>query len=104
MITKTILCKLVAKETDSLGYTTYVFERSRFTLHDDKYLMCVRFPNWEHRSIGYGEEGYLKYNEVTAGVDVWYDGEKQIPYKYTDIHFIKFISKKENDEEKKYVV
>lgn len=85
----TILAKLVAKSEDVDGYITYVFT----DLDSKEYLMCVQFPRWEHRSLRLGEIGYLEYKEIRAGMDKWYDGEKMIPYNYTNIQFIKFISK-----------
>lgn len=100
----TILAKLVASESDGLGYTTYVFEcleesMSKYT----KYCMCVRFPNWDHRELDLGEIGYLDFNEVRAGIDKWWDGEKMIPYRYSGIHFQKFI-KKPDEKDFKYIM
>lgn len=97
----TILAKLLAEEEDTMNYITYVFE----CLDDEikkqtKYLMCVRWPNWDHRTIELGEIGYLNFEEIRAGITMWYDGDKMIPYKYNNIQFIKFVSKKEKFEYK----
>lgn len=90
----TVLAQLVAKEEDILGYTTYVFEcLEKEDIVNSKYIMCTRWPNWNHRSIGIGEIGYLQVIEIRAGIDKWFDGEKMIPYNYDNIQFIKFISK-----------
>ena len=36
-------------------------------------------------------EGYLKYKEVRAGVDEWYDGTTHNFYKYSNVVFEKFV-------------
>ena len=90
----TVLAKLVAKEKDTLDYTTYVFEcLDKDVVKDYKYIMCTRYPNWEHKNIELGEIGYLNFVEIRAGVDTWFDGNKMIPYNYNNIQFIKFILK-----------
>lgn len=96
----TVLAKLVAKERDNMDYTTYVFEcLDKEIIKQTKYIMCVRYPNWNCREIKLGEIGYLRFNEIIAGVDTWFDGEKQVPYKYNDVQFLKFIEKpKEIDD------
>ena len=92
----TIFCKLIAKETCPLGYTTYVFEslddkQDQFLL--SKYLMCIRFPNWDHRNLELQEEGFLSYKINMEGVDKWFNGKEMVPYIYTNIQFLKFINK-----------
>lgn len=92
----TVLAKLVAKENDTCGYITYVFvilDRSERKRLNSKYIMCVRYPNWEHRDIKVGEIGYLNYKVIIAGVDQWFDGKDLRYYKYSTIQFVKFISK-----------
>lgn len=90
----TVLAQLVASNTDNLGYITYVFK----CLEDNvgtPYIMCVRYPNWNHRQIKLGETGYLTVLEVRAGVSTWYDGKQMIPYRYDAIQFLKFVEKQE---------
>ena len=92
----TIHCKLVAEHQDLLGYITYVFEsldkdQESFLL--SKYLMTVRFPNWDHRNLELQEEGFLNYKINMEGVDKWFNGKEMVPYLYTNIQFLKFISK-----------
>ena len=89
----TIKAKLLAKEHDLGGYTIYVFEN----LDSDppfghKYVMVTRLPNWNHKNINLGDVGYLLYESVKAG-DSWYcqETKEMIPYKYTNIYFIKFV-------------
>lgn len=90
----TILARLVANEEDALGYITYVFEcLDKEVIVDSKYIMCTRYPNWDHRKIDIGEEGYLNFFEVRAGVDKWFDGTKMVPYNYNNVQFMKFIAK-----------
>lgn len=90
----TILAKLVASETDSLNYTTYVFEcLEKDVKIETEYIMCTRWPNWEHRKIEIGEIGFLSFFEIRAGIDKWYNGKNMIPYRYNNIQFIKFLKK-----------
>lgn len=98
MVTKVVLAKLVALREDLGGYIVYVFDIQEGKLPYDKYLMCTRFPNWESPLIQLDDVGYVKYREVEAGVDKWYDGETFISYKYTGVHFIDFVPKKEKNE------
>lgn len=93
---ETIQAKLVAKESDTCGYTTYVFkvlDKSDRERLDSKYIMCVRFPNWEHRNLNIGDMGYLNFKVIIAGVDQWYDGNTLKYYRYNMIQFIKFIQR-----------
>ena len=92
----TIFCKLIAKEHDLYGYTTYVFENLEDSSFGKKYVMVTRWPNWQHRNLELEETGYLTYKEVIAGEDTWFDGTKFIPYNYTNIIFIKFVKKEDN--------
>jgi hypothetical protein len=88
----TVLAQLVASDVDNQGYTTYVFK----CLEDEmagKYIMCTRYPNWNHRPVKLGEIGFLTFSEVVAGVDTWYNGKKMIPYRYSAIQFLKFLAK-----------
>lgn len=93
----------MAKEHDFGGYTTYVFQNLESKSVYDKYLMCTRWPNWEHRNLDLGETGYLTYKEVVAGVDTWYDGTSFIPYNYTNIIFIKFVKEADNYDQDIYI-
>lgn len=100
----TVLAKLVASEKDIQDYETYVFEcLDKEMIEKSKYIMCTRFPNWDHRKIDLGEVGYLKFFEVQAGIDKWFDGTQMIPYKYDGSHFIKFV-KKPTQNDHKYVM
>ena len=93
------LCKLVAKEIDSLGYITYVFENlEEYAIEISKYVFCIRYPNWDHRNLELGDVGYLNYQEIRAGVDKWFNGTEMVPYNYNSVQFIKFIAKPEDKE------
>ena len=101
----TVLARLVAKEADTLGYVTYVFEcLDEEILKDTKYIMCTRYPNWNHRTIDIGEVGYLNFFEIRAGVDKWFDGEKMISYNYNGIQFDKFVSKPKEKDKNEYIM
>ena len=97
----TTLAKLVAKQIDIGEYVTYVFEvveeeeRKRLST---KYIMCTRYPNWNHGTIDEGEVGYLDFEEVRAGIDKWFDGEKMVYYNYNNIQFNKFVPKSAKDK------
>ena len=62
----TIHAKLVAEQIDGMGYTNYVFEDLNPKDEDFRYIMCVRFPNWEQKSIEIDEIGYLPIGEQEA--------------------------------------
>lgn len=93
---KTAYVKLVAFREDLNNYIIYVFEIINGKLPFEKYIMCTRFPNWESPIILIGDIGFLKFKEVIAGKDMWYDPQtgNTIPYKYTGIHFIDFVQEK----------
>ena len=89
----TILAILEDKLDEGLGYTTYVFRNLEETRWDIKYKMVTRCPNWNHRVIQIGEEGYLTYDDYEAGKSQWFDGKDFHFYRYTMSQFIKFIEK-----------
>lgn len=93
MVVVNIRVKLIAKQTDIFDYTTYAFQN----IDTGEYVLCTRFPNWEHSIIEIGEEGILQFKEVIAGEDKWFNGTNMIPYNYTGWHFIKFIPLKTQD-------
>lgn len=90
----TSYAKLIAKADDGLGYINYVFERFEYETIEDRYLMCVRFPNWNHGPIEIGDIGYVHTRYVEGGIDKWFDGTNLISYRYTNIIFLKFIPEK----------
>lgn len=87
----TLYAKLVAKYVDIGNYITYVFENLHSTEYDNKYLMCVQFPNWNQSTILINDVGYVNVRYVREGISQWYDGEKMQVYKYTNVVFLKFI-------------
>lgn len=97
--TKVLHGKLITFNEDC-GYITYVFENLDECDILHKYLMCVRFPNWESPMLNIGDKGFVKYREVCAGLDKWYDKESDtfIPYKFTDIHFLDFVFEKQKQD------
>ena len=92
--------KLITYREDFGGYIVYLFEIIGGQLPYDKYIMCTRFPNWDCMTLKIGDVGYLKYREVIAGEDKWYDinSGQLIPYKYTGVHFLDFIPEKEEKD------
>lgn len=98
-----LLVKLVASQEDLYGYITYVFRNLESENEFTKYIMCVRYPNWEGKLLQLGDEGYLHFEEVRAGIDKWFNGEQMIPYNYDAIQFMKFVPKP-IEEDYKYVM
>lgn len=93
------LCKLVAYDIDFFGYITYVFENlEEEVIKKTKYIMCIRYPNWNHKDLELEEVGYLHFEEIRAGVNKWFDGKEMIPYRYNTIQFIKFVDKPEKKD------
>ena len=98
----TIHAKLVDYNIDLDGYITYVFFNLEYTDWTNKYIMCIRYPNWDQAPFKLGDKGYLTYIEVIAGLDTWYDRNlnQQVPYNYTNIQFIKFIHETTDKQQK----
>lgn len=104
---KTILVQIEEIAYEPNDYTTYVFrilEDREIKIHNSYYIMCVKFPNWQHRELKEGEIGYLNYKTIEEGITQWYDGSKMNYYNCTTIQFIKFIPKKEKIDEKNYIL
>ena len=97
--TVTYHVKLVASCSDGLGYINYVFEDLEYKDYDYKYLMCVRFPNWDQALFELGDVGYVTVKYVQEGIDKWYDGTNFNIYKQTNIIFLKFIPEQEKINE-----
>lgn len=98
------LVKLVARYKDPLNYITYVFEcLEEYMIKETKYIMCVRFPNWQAKALKLGDVGYLHFEEIQAGVDKWFDGKNFIPYNYNMVQFIQFVEKP-SEEDHKYIM
>lgn len=91
----TLHAKLLGKCPEEMGYETLVFEDLEFKDSYYKYITCIKFPNWNQGLINIGDEGFLHIKYISAGVDTWFDGENFVPYKYTNIQFLKFIKLKE---------
>ena len=91
----TLRVELKAKNIDIGNYITYVFENLDQTNINDKYIMCVQFPNWNQSEISIGDVGYVNIRYVKEGVSQWYDGDKMNVYKYTNVVFLKFIKEPE---------
>lgn len=104
MQTVTYKAKLLEYETDLMGYVTYVFENLNYTNLENQYIMCTRFPNWDHRILNIDDIGYLTIRFVEAGVDVWFDGNNFNPYKFTNIIFCKFIKYVDNRLDNKIIL
>lgn len=100
-----IFCKLVAFSTDFGGYETLVFENlDKDRPKNLKYLMTIKYPNWNQDSIKLNDEGYLHFEERRAGIDEWWDGDKFTKYKYDNIQFMKFVPKPKETDKVEYLI
>lgn len=89
---ETIHAKLITLREDVGGYIIYVFQN----LANGTYEMVTRLPRWESPVLKIGDVGFLKYNEVIAGEDTWYDSTigQKVPYRFTGVYFIDFFYEK----------
>lgn len=97
-------CQLLAQSQDWEGYNTLVFLNLDKVSYQFKYIMCVKFPNWNSDSIKIGDEGYLHYEDRKAGIDEWYDGTKMVKYNYDSVQFIKFVPKPKDEDKEIYLI
>ena len=107
MIIQNCLVELVTQIEHDYGYKAYVFkylEESDVVRYNDNYIICTRYPNWNHREIKDGEIGFVEIEVVRAGIDTWFDGEKQVPYKNNASRFIKFIEKPNDKNIGEYIL
>lgn len=101
---RTVRVQRLEYSLDSCGYLTYVFKLLDENEIEDvgsNYIMVVQRPNWNQPFIEQGVCGYLKYKEIQAGVDTWYNSEtgKHEFYLYDDLELEKFIQQtKELDD------
>ncbi len=98
MITTTIYCKLLAKESDVMNYQTLVFRNLEKAPFGQQYIMVTVWPNWESRIPEIEEKGYLTYDFVQAGIDTFYDRtiDSDVKYKFTNLVFKKFVKELDN--------
>ena len=88
----TIKAKLVGQSVDFNGYITYVFEHLENTDWDNKYFMCIRYPNWDHEDISIDSIGYLTITLIEAGTKYYEPRTGDIKvYTFTHYRFDKFI-------------
>lgn len=89
---ETIYAKLMTLREDVGGYTVYVFQN----LTNGAYEMLTRLPRWESPILKIGDVGFLKYNEVIAGEDTWYNPStgQRVPYRFTGVYFVDFVHEK----------
>jgi hypothetical protein len=94
MKTDVALVKLLASRNEGMGYMVYVFECLEFRIKiNTPYIMCTKFPNWDHRELQIGEIGFLEFKEIIAGKTTWFDGTNDILCKHDNIQFIRFVEK-----------
>lgn len=94
---ETIHARLVTLREDIGGYIIYVFQN----LDNGTYEMVTRLPRWESPVLKIGDVGFLKYNEVIAGEDTWYNPvtEKNVPYRFTKVYFEDFVHEKPEESD-----
>lgn len=94
----TLLAKLEVLQYDG-NYTLYVFRNLESDKWDNKYILCTRYPRWEHRQLEVGEIGYVSFTVIEAG-EKYYNrltGQNDV-YNFTHIRFDKFIKKPEDED------
>lgn len=102
--TITIHCKIVAIQNDN-QYTHIVVEDLSRNYDDDlKYVTVVKLPNWDSNAFELGEEGYVIFQPVEAGVTRWFNRELRDfeIYNYSNNYFINFIKKVEICSKKEF--
>ena len=107
MTIETALVELVSEYTDYFGYITYVFkylDNFDINVHNCKIMVCTRYPNWNCRELKIGDTGYVEVEIVRAGIDTWFDGKKQVPYKNNATRFMKFIEKSDDKNKGEYTL
>lgn len=88
--------KLITEQDEIGGYKVYVFENLDYTDWYDKYIMCVRYPNWDAPDIKIDEEGYLSFTEIIPGNQYFNVKTRQTDvFLYSHIRFNKFVRLKE---------
>lgn len=104
MTTITIHAQLLAKEVDFMDYQVLVFKNLDKSQFGQNYQLLTVFPNWESRVPDVGERGYVNYDEVTGGIDTYYDRnlDSIVKYNYSNLIFKKFV--KEQDNSKKDII
>ena len=98
----TVLVQLIAISLDPFGYITYVFkllDENDISIWKYKHITCTRYPNWQCRELKVGDTGFAEISIVKAGIDTWYDGESQIPYKNNAKQFLRFIDINQEESE-----
>lgn len=94
-----IRAKLLVWEEDVGGYITYIFENLDSDCWDNKYVMCVRYPNWESNYPEVNDIGFLQCTYIIAG-ESYYNRltDKEDVYQFTHIRFDKFLSLKDKKD------
>ena len=69
-----------------MDYQTLVFRNLDKAPFGCNYCMVTVWPNWESYIPEIGEIGFLTYDSVTAGVDTYYDRDKDTIVKYSIIN------------------
>lgn len=98
----TILAKICLIRNEG-NYILYIVENLNYNKWDNQYLLCVRYPNWEHRDLKENEIGYLTYTPIKAGETYLNNITGNMDtYKYSHIRFDKFLDI--NNEEDNTIV
>lgn len=94
-----VKAELITLRRECGGYIMYVFRNLDSEGWETRYIMTVRFPNWNSPILKIGDVGFLKYKEVEAGKTTWWDNDTQtnVAYKYSNIIFEDFIHEKKKD-------
>lgn len=91
-----VRAKLLESLDDTNGYTILVFENLDSDDWTNKYIMCVRYPNWEGSIPEKNIVGFLQYTYIYAG-NSYYNRMlgQQDTYQFSHVRFDKFLPLKE---------
>jgi len=94
-----VRAELITFRKEPGGYIMYVFRNLDSNDWENRYIMTVRFPNWNTPLLKVGDLGFLKYKEVEAGKTTWWDNNSQtnVAYKYDNVIFEDFIHERKKD-------
>lgn len=87
-----IKAKLLESRPDFGGYQVYVFENLDSIKWHERYVMTVRYPNWQTANLRKGDIGFLNFKVVHAGDKWWDKNANQFNYyKQSNIVFQDFV-------------
>lgn len=81
--------RLVARNIDVRGYTSYLFE----DIDNHRYVLCVQFPFWDQEFISVNDIGDVTIRHVSKEDTYTHPKLGKQTYKYDGNHFLSFVEK-----------